>query len=296
MKRRTLALGLAFAALVVTPAIALGGDAGAAKNSQSFSDSVGEDPAAPDITTVAVSNDDAGSITLQVNVANRPALTADMLFLIFIDTIPNAGDPDSLGADWALQLDPAGVALFRWNGSDYVFAPAQTSLSATYAATGPTFRISAADLGKAKTMSFVVLAFSGVAVDATGNADFTAARSDVAPDAGRGLYAYRVLTTFSLTVVGFSTGPKPARAGSTFSAGLAATQSDTSGLVAQGRVTCTARILGQSVPVRTSRVRNGVAACVWSLPPSASGKTIRGTVSLTVQGAQVKRSFSQRIS
>jgi hypothetical protein len=296
MKRRTVAVGLALVALVVTPAIALGGASGAASNSQTFTDSLGEDPAGPDVTTVAVSNDDTGSITMQVNLANRPALTSDMLFLIFVDTIPNAGDPDSLGADWAIQYEPAGVALFQWNGSDYVFAPAQTSLSATYGTTGPTFRISAADLGKAKTMSFVVLAFSGVTIDAAGNADFTNAHTDVAPDAGRGLYQYQVLTTFSLRVVGFNTGPKPARAGSTFSAGLAATQSDTTGLVTQGRVTCSARIGTRALAVRSSRVRNGVAACVWSVPANASGQTIRGTITLTVQGAQVKRSFTQRVA
>ena len=83
-------------------------------------------------------------------------------------------------------------------------------------------------------MNFVVLAFSGIAIDAAGNPDFANARDDIAPDAGRGTYAYQVLTTFSLRVVGFTTGPKPAKAGTTFSAGLAATQSDTAGLVAQG--------------------------------------------------------------
>ena len=295
MRRRTIALGLVLVALVVAPAIALGSSSGTTKNSQTFNDSVGEDPAAPDVTTTTVSNDDQGNIVLQVNVANRPALTADMLFLIFIDTIPNAGDPDSLGADWAIQLEPAGVALFQWNGSEFLFAQSQASLAYLYAATGPSIRISAADLGKAKAMNLVVLAISGITIDAAGNPDFTNAHDDVAPDAGRGGYAYQVLQTFSLQVVGFTAGPKPAKAGTTFSAGLAATQSDTTGLVTQGNVACNARIAGQRVPVKTSRVRNGVAACVWSIPRTASGKTIQGTIALTVQGAQVKRSFSSKI-
>jgi hypothetical protein len=296
VRQRTIVLGLALAVLVVTPAIALGGSAGARANSQTFNDSIGEDATAPDITTTAVSNDDQGNIVFRINVPNRPALTPDMLFLIFIDTIPNAGDPDSLGADWAIQLESGGVALFQWNGSDYLFAQSQSSLASVYAATGPTIRINALDLGKAKVMNFVVLAFSGIAIDAAGNPSFANARDDIAPDAGRGTYAYQVLTTFSLRVVGFTTGPRPAKAGTTFSAGLAATQSDTAGLVAQGTVTCNARIAGRRVPVRTSRVRNGVAGCVWSIPGNAGGRTIQGTITLTVQGTQVKRSFSQRIS
>ena len=97
----------------------------AAANSQTFDDSVGEDADAPDITSIAVSNDDAGNITLLVNISNRPALTPDMLLLLFLDTDNNAatGDPDSLGADYAIQLQAGAVGLFQWNGSDYVAPP-----------------------------------------------------------------------------------------------------------------------------------------------------------------------------
>ena len=44
-----------------------------------------------------VSNDDAGLITFQVNISNRPAFTDDMFLLIFMDTDQNTatGDPDS---------------------------------------------------------------------------------------------------------------------------------------------------------------------------------------------------------
>ena len=149
---------------------------------------------------------------------------------------------------------------------------------------GPTIRINAADLGKAKTINFVVLAVSGITFDANGNADFDQRRGRHRARRRRGTYAYEVLTTFSLRAVGFTTGPKPAKAGKTFSAGLAATQSDTAGLVQQGRVTCNARIAGRPVAVKTSRVRNGVAACVWSIPKTANGKTIQGTITARRRG------------
>ena len=60
------------------PAVALGGDARHASNRKSFPDSIGEDPQAPDVTSVTVSNDDTGLITFQINISNRPALTPDM--------------------------------------------------------------------------------------------------------------------------------------------------------------------------------------------------------------------------
>src|SRR6185503_9928108 len=106
--RSRLAILLALSALLVGVPAALGGSSHATANSQTFNDSVGEDPNAPDITSIAVSNDDAGLITFQVNISNRPALTPDMFVLVFLDTDQNAstGDPDSLGADYAIDLEP----------------------------------------------------------------------------------------------------------------------------------------------------------------------------------------------
>ncbi len=47
---------------------------------------------APDITSVVVSNDDAGMITFKVNISNRPTLTPDMSVLLFLDTDQNLDD------------------------------------------------------------------------------------------------------------------------------------------------------------------------------------------------------------
>ena len=129
--RSRLGVLLVLAALVVGVPAALGGSSRAAANSQTFPDSIGEDASAPDITSVVVSNDDAGNITFTINISNRPALTPDMFLIVFLDTDQNAstGDPDALGADYVIQLVPGAVDLFQWNGSDYVRAAVQTSLT-----------------------------------------------------------------------------------------------------------------------------------------------------------------------
>jgi hypothetical protein len=67
-----------------------------ASNSQTFADSTGENPAAPDVTSIVLSNDDAGLITFQINVSNRPALTPDMLFWVFLDTDDNSATGDTV--------------------------------------------------------------------------------------------------------------------------------------------------------------------------------------------------------
>jgi len=297
VKKRTLALGLVVIGLVALPAIALGGAARATTNSQSYQDSTGEDPAAPDITSIDVSNDDTGLITFQVNIANRPTFTSDMLLDIFLDTDKNAatGSTDFFGADYVIELQPGSVGLFQWNGSDFVGAASQSSLTFSYGTGGATIRVNALDLNRSKGFNFAVVAQSGIATDATGNPDFTNEHIDAAPDPGHGTFAYDVRVTVVLKVSAFTTTPSPAKAGKTFSAGLALTESDTNAGVDSGTITCSARIAGQVVRVKARRLVDGVAVCVWSIPKTARGKTIRGSIAFATQGAQASRTFAAKI-
>jgi len=288
-----LVLGLALAAI---PSIASGDSSRAASNTTTFPDSIGEDPSAPDITSVVVSNDDAGLITFQVNISNRPTLTQDMFLLIFVDSDNNAatGDQQAYGADYLIELDPGNVILLQWNGSDYVNSPSQTSLTYAYA-NGATIHISATDLGKTKALRFGAIAFSGYQLGADGNPDFTQLKRDAAPDFGHGLFTYQVLTRLVLTSTAFTVAPRPAKAGRLFSVSLAAKENDTNGPVTAGTVGCAASIAGKRLVATTHALRNGIAVCVWRLPATAKGRVVRGLITLTVQGTSLTRGFSARI-
>ncbi|HEV8102880.1 MAG TPA: hypothetical protein VGP69_03990 [Gaiellaceae bacterium] len=284
--------------LVALPSAALGGAARTTANSTTFTDSTGEDASAPDITSVVVSNDDAGLITFKINISNRPALTPDMTGLIFLDTdqVATTGDPNSLGSDYAIELDPGSVGLFKWNGSTFVAAPSQASVTYSYDTTGATIRVSASELGKTKGLNFGVDVYSGITLDANGNPDFTNAHDDLAPDPGHGFFAYKVQTKLTLSVQAFTTSPKPAKHGKSFVAGLAITESDTGGPVQSGTVTCAATIATKHLAPLGHALKNGIAGCIWHLPITSKGKTIRGTVTVTVQGVKVSRSFSAKIT
>jgi hypothetical protein len=291
------ALAAVLATLAALPAIAIASSsatAATASNSQTYTDSTGEDPAAPDITTIVVSNDDAGNITFQVNISNRPTFTQDMLVDIFLDTDKNAttGDTQLFGADYVLEMQPGAAGVFQWNGQ--TFASGQV-VDASYAATGATFHINARDLGATQGFNFVAIATSGVTTDANGNPDFTNAHDDVAPDVGRGTYSYQVLAKLTLSVNGFTTSPAPPKSGRTFSAGLAVSQSDTGSGVTAGTITCSARIAGKQLTMTARRVVDGVAVCVWLIPGKSHGKTVRGSITLTVRGSHVTRSFAARV-
>ena len=289
---------LLLAGLLVGAPVALGGSTHAAANSKTFPDSVNEDAQAPDITSVGVSNDDAGNINFSINISNRPALTDDMFLLLYLDTDSNAntGDVDSLGAEYVIQLIPGAVDLFQWNGSDYVPAASQSSLTYVYGSAGATIHISAADLNKTRAFNFGVIAVSGVTFDATGNPNFDNIHRDLAPDPGHGFWAYQVLTKLTLTVTAFTTSPKPAKAGRAFSVSFAATENDTGGPVQAGTVACAATLGGKRVVAVRHVVANGVASCVWGIPKTAKGQVIRGTITLIVQGTRITRPFAARIT
>ena len=284
--------GVAVVVAIVLASLAVGAFAA---NSQSYPDSLGENPPAPDITSVDVSNDDTGLITWKINISNRPALTQDMLIELYFNTdgSTSTGDPNAFGTDYLIQLTSGQVNLFKWNGSpDYTSAPSQSTLTFAYDATGATIKVNASDLGATKAVSFIVDALSGITIASNGSADFTNAHGDVAPDPGHGTFAYQVLAVLKLSVVSFVTTPKVLHAGGKLSASLAANENDTGGPVTGGTVACVATVAGKRLTATAHAVANGVATCTWKVPAKSKGKTLRGTVTLTVRGATAARSFS----
>jgi hypothetical protein len=284
-----LAIAIALGAGLLAVPAALG------SNSQNFPDSVGEDAQAPDITSVAVSNDDSANLTFKVNISNRPTLTPDMIMFVFMNTDSNAstGDPTLNGVDYVIQLEPGAVSLFQWNGSDFVFAQSQASLTYAYDTTGATFHVNAADLGNTRSISFAVEVESGLVVDAQGNIDDTNAHFDAAPDPGHGFYTYKVAVKISLKQSAFTT--TSAKAGARFAASLGVDESDTSGPIPSGTVTCKG-IVGTTRVAATHSLRHGVATCNWrTLPKTAKGKLFHGTITVTSQGATLTKTFSARV-
>jgi hypothetical protein len=304
-------LALLAVACVVLPAAAVGGPLGsfspgsaaaAAANSATFNDSTGEDAAAPDITTIVVSNNDAGILSFKVNVPNRPTLGSDMLFEVWVDSDNNVqtGSVELGGADYVMQLVQNEINLFKWDGTDFTRRfgdPSAVTLTYSYAA-GITVRISTSELGNTKQLKFFVVAVSGIVIDpVTGELDGTNSKTDVAPGGGAGLYPYEVkLTAATLLVRKFSASPAKPAAGKTFSLRLQAARSDTGALLRGGRVTCAGRV-GKAA-LRTAqpgRFVGAQAVCTWVVPATAKGKTFRGTVTIVFEGRKVTRSFSGRI-
>lgn len=295
-------------ACIALPAVAVGATpfgtaspGAAAANSVTFNDSTGEDPAAPDITTVVVSNNDAGIISFRINVPNRPTLGSDMAVDVFVDTDNNTatGDPDLAGVDYVVELLQNEVNLFKWDGSNFSRRfgdPSAVTLSFSYQG-GVTIRISAAELGETKRFRFFTIVESGIAFDpVTGERDDSQAKVDVAPSGGAGLYPFDVkLAPATLEVRRFVATPAKPVAGKPFALRLQAARSDTGALLRGGRVTCVGRVGSATLRAKSGRFVGSQAVCSWVLPANAKGKTFRGSVTIVFEGLRTTRSFSRRI-
>jgi hypothetical protein len=293
------AAGVALLA-AVTGAASPSGTAAPAANSVTYQDSTGEDPAAPDITTIVVSNDDAGMITFRVNVPNRATLGQDMYMVLFVDSDNNqaTGAPDLAGVDYVFEVVRGEIGLFKWDGTNFTRRfgdPSAITLSLAYQG-GFTVRISSTELGNTKQLNFIVEVDSGIAVDPiTGDLDFTNAKGDVAPGGGAGLYPFEVkVAKPTLVVKRLTTTPVRPAAGKPFSAKLQVARSDTGALLQGGRVTCAGRAGAKAVR-GAGRFVGRAAVCTWRIPANAKGKAFRGSITIVFEGLRATRSFSRTI-
>jgi hypothetical protein len=280
--------------LLVTAGVVWGFDAGADARAESgasardrvvktvkFTDATGEDPDAPDIGTVTVSNGEAFSpsstaITFRIGIANRPVLARDVRIAVWIDTDDDPstglGEVGALpGADYLATWDPTlgRDASLRRCGRSRCTATSAPSFRFSYSR-GATFTMQAADLGGTRRFRFSARAYSGTAVD-------------VAPSAGAA-WTYRVLFRR----------PAAPRGSRTFAVRFTVTRADGS-VLTSGRVSCTARVGGKRVAPRSARFVGRRATCVFVLPLSSVGKTIRGTITVVSGGTRVTKSFRRTI-
>lgn len=258
-----------------------------AANSVTFTDTTGE-PDVADITTVTVSNDDNGLIALQVDIANEPALIPGMVVAVDVDSDGDAATGfGPAGIEYAFAVSATGGSFNRWNGTGFE-QPATPSFSGSYANGVATFRISAKDLGGSRAFTFFAMASVGV--------DTSTPTTDRAPDEGQALYAYDVRIAPKLVAGKATTLPSPARHGRFVTVRLPVAISDTGDPAASPLVTCSARVATKALPARRKSFSHGVASCAFLVPATARGKTLRGTIAVTLRSVRVSRPFAVRVS
>jgi len=256
---------------------------------QSLSDPTGDSATAPDISAVSASNDQAGNVILTVT-TNEPQLDPNAAFFAWFDTDSNAGTglpAEGLGAEYFILADAEGAVLAEVQGST-VFVHLQSTATGSYASGVETIRVNRSDLGDASSFTFFVESDQD---DGNGNT----VASDQAPN-GPPYPRYSVSqeSTLSLSVAR----PAPLRgkpiAGKPFVVVANVSRSD-GAAVTSGSVSCRAKV-GTKAIRASGLVSSGAARCSLRVPKGTKGKSLRGTMTVSVPGAvPVMRSFAFRI-
>jgi hypothetical protein len=256
----------------------------------SFTDPTGDAGAAPDITTVKVSNDDVGQFTFDVAFATPYGSDAILALYLDADMNESTGNPSELGADYLFYDDHAShtFSLLEWNGTDWEDAPSTATVSLSIAADGMSITVSAnrSVLGGTSAFNFVVYAFP------SGSSD----EEDDAPS-GSGSWQYKLKPTVLLSLGGAKA--NPAKAGRVWAVAIAVKRSDTGGFVGpEGTIACTGSAGSTKLTavthafVSSGNGAGAAAVCAFVLPKSAKHKTAHATVTVKYQGQTVTHSFS----
>jgi hypothetical protein len=271
--------GVAAAGALATPRALLA-------NSTAYPDTVG-DSAAPDITAVSISNDDAGAITLTVATANRPLLGADddVAVIIDHDRSTDTGVEDE-GWDYLLDMDAKGTRLFAIGEDGSVTPVRAPTLVGRYENGAAIFQINRSNLGATGCFDLYVRTMTSLnAYEST---------RDYAPN-GDDYWTYSLklpIAQVGIRMSRLSVGE--ATAGRSFQVKVRVSRADT-GRRVNGQVTCLARVDGKSLR-KSGRSINGVASCAWKLPKNARGKWLGGTIRVNYRGVGARRSFAARVS
>jgi hypothetical protein len=269
-----------------------------AAGATSFADPAGDQIdavsfAGPDITTVDVTNTADGGITFQVAIPNYPTLQPNSAVAVVLDLDRNLDTgEDGIEAEVFYSVDSFQTVLSfnRWDGLELVGADT-SRLTASYTAGVFTLTIPRSELRDTTGFAFLAAAIRLTAEPAE-------LGFDVAPN-GEELWAYDLVGLApprppTLTIGAINGIPALPQSGKRFVATAFVTRSDTRQLVDRAVVTC-------SVRVGTKRVRaNGRhrafnAQCVFTVPPGAKGKAVRGTMTVRAAGATRTKAFRFRI-
>lgn len=256
-----------------------------------FTDPTGDSGTAPDIATVAVTNDDHGLYTLTIGFATPYTGTDNMTIVLDTDKNAATGDPQ-LGADYLLTDDYAthtfGLAV--WQSNDWADAPDPT-VGVVVASDNKsiTFTINKSDLAGSTGFNFFLVASDGT---------FDTGHVDQAPSSGDG-FTYDAQTIFTLAAGSSHDGV--AKAGGTWTVSMRAVRSDTKATIgSEGTIACKATERSKKLAVVSHAfVSSGggggsSAVCTFRVPKKPRGAPVHATVTVSDAGQSASKSFSAK--
>jgi len=258
----------------------------------SFTDPRGDHDAAPDITSISVSDTPGGKIDVRVATSNYPTLPGDKLIGVDFDLAGRPPDADDVFVEY---LSGPGIVQVNIEENESLVPSLRPNTAVGRYEDGVlTMSVDRKELDGA-----AIVGVAGVTFDVVGRGESEgqAFEGDVeavdsAPDDLTGaLFPYRLanrppLQLRTTTVV---RSPARPRAGRRFTYGVVVRRLDNYSVLRTGSVTCSVLASGTRVPA-VGRFVRGRAECSLLVPTKASS-TLRGTVTVRAAGAVVRSTF-----
>jgi hypothetical protein len=160
----------------------------AASNSSPYADPAGDAAAAaPDLTDVQVSNDDAGNVVFRISIPNRTTLGDTDLIALLVDADGKVGTGCArrvFGAEYALDVLAGRYVFGRCIDGQWNFTKRPASFGGSFANSILTLKANRRDLGSTSRFAFRV----GAAATTESEPAY-----DFAPDAGLAPWSYQVI-------------------------------------------------------------------------------------------------------
>jgi hypothetical protein len=265
----------------------LGRVAYAAPGPATFPDRVGDVPAAPDVTSVVVSDAKDGTVRFAVTTPSHATLPPDA-------TVTLAIDRDLLGesnpmerADVLLSYADGELELLRYDEQEEDWIE-EERLRARAGSLGNgvlVFEVHRSELDDVARFGLNVLSSS---VDEDGDAT----AYDVAPDRSAWRYVLAHRPPLRLIAGGVEGEPQRPLAGRPFTISLPVRRSDTSRGLTTGTVVCSVQAGGRTINASGS-IRKGLAACTVRVPRNAVA--VRGSMVVRSAGKSVTAWFAGAI-
>jgi hypothetical protein len=255
-----------------------------------YADPSNDEDAAPDITSVRVTDDKQGWISFAIATPNYAALPSEAVLAVAIDRDGRAATGDG-GAELLIRSIGGELVYEKWDTAARAWsdAPRNARVRLRNASRSITFEIHRGELGNVPSFGFAL-----TSLDVNTQAE-SVLGADLAPDNG-GFYRYALANkpALSLTVVRLSASPARPRASKPFAVKLAVRRSDTSRGITSGVVTCRVRVGGKPLRARGS-VAGGAARCSLVVPSGSAGQLLRGTIAVRVSGKSTSADFAYTV-
>jgi hypothetical protein len=250
-----------------------------------YTDPAGDSVGAPDITSVTISNDPSGLITVRLGVTGIEPADTDLY--VYFDTDRDSDTGSVSGCEYliAVETDSTGHhwVMGRWDGDAWAQMPQSPTMGFDHTGDVVTFTLGRKDIGNAKAFDFWTASGRYLDGEMTGE--------DLAPDTGRWHYTVSVVSLVAGKLVARPTGPV---SGKRFAVAMRVTRADTGAAPTGAKLSFRVTLGGKTLKA-TGAVAAGTARVTMIVPRASKGKQLRVAMTVTALGVSVTRAAVYRV-